>query len=353
MRRRFRGVTFLIMALWVIGLTSIILLKPEIILDREAKADVAQQGIQKKLKDQIVPEIQRAITPQPITIALAKERIERATKLTKDLFEKSEPYVTDKLIPEGAIAFDQLDTYMAQAKFKITEQSLDRLKSADLPDKMLQALKSMQDQDFASEETLLATLGQKIAEPTDAYGPLILKYAQHSGYFLRTDLEAGQPLLDYKLYFDRQKLVEDRTAINMRAMSVKVDEVVGVAGYIKPYSWVDVLVTLRQPQTTKTVLRDILVLAVGDRVERKDNEKEVQKKVSVVTLQVTPKQAEELALASSGGKLRLSLKNPLDTNPGKTEGANLKSLLGSPRRRGPSRKVTVIKGSDVKTQFFR
>ncbi len=357
MRRRFRGITFLVMALWVIGLTWVVIYHPDLLWDREAKADIAPQGTQKRLKNQILPEeIQRAITPKPKTISLAKERIERATKLTKDLFEESEPYAIDTLFPEGAITFDELDQYVARARFKVTEQSLEKLRSEGVPDQVLDALKNIQDQDFVAEANFLTKLNETIVEPSEDYTPLILKHAQYSGYFLRTALEAGQPLLDYKLYFDRQKLIEDRTAIDMRAMSVRVDEVVGVAGYIKPYSWVDILVTFKDPHTTKTVLRDILVLAVGDIVERKKNEKEGQKKVSVVTLQVTPEQAEELALASSEGKLRLALRNPLDTNPVQTKGVNLKSLLGSNtprRRRAPSQKVTVIKGSDVKTQFFK
>ncbi len=357
MRRRFRGITFLVMALWVIGLTWVVIFRPDLIWDQEASANVVPPGIQKRLKEQIGPEIQRVMTPKPKTIALAKNRIERATKLTKDLFEESKPYAVEALFPEGAILFDELDQYVDRSRFKITEQSLKKMQSEGVPNEVLEALKNIRDRDFVVEENFVTALSQTILGTTeDDYTPLILKHAQYSGYFLRTALEAGQPLLDYKLYFDRQKLIEDRTAIDMRAMSVRVDEVVGVAGYIKPYSWVDILVTFREPQTTKTVLRDILVLAVGDTVERKKNEQEGQKKVSVVTLQVTPEQAEILTLATSEGKLRLALRNPLDIKAKKTPGANLKSLLGSntPRRkRAPSRKVTVIKGSEVKTQFFR
>lgn len=347
---------FLVMALWVIGLTFVVKYYPEWIWDREAKANVAPQVTQQRPGGQILPELPNLTTAKPQIIALAKNRIERATKLTKDLFEESEPYTTAALLPEGYITFDQLDRYVARARFKITDRSLERLKSEGVPDEVLENLKSTEERDFLTEEVMLATLRKQIGDAsTDAYKSLILKNAQYSGYFLRTDLEAGQPLLDYKLHFDRQQLIEDRTAVDMRAMSVKVDEVVGVAGYIKPYSWVDVLVTFRKPQTTKTVLRDILVLAVGDIIERKENEKENSKKVSVVTLQVTPKQAEALALASSGGKLRLALRNPLDTKPGNTRGTNLRSLLRSngPRRKAPSQKVIVIKGSDVKTQFFQ
>ncbi len=353
MKRRFRGITFLVMALWVIGLTWAVLYYPHLLWDREAKAGVTPPETQQK---SILPK-DMPLIPKPKTLALAKDQISRATKLNKDLFEESEPYATDTLLPEGAILFNQLDRYVAQARFKVTEQSLETLQSEGLPSKVLDALKSTENRDFVVEDIFLAMLKDTIGpELTEADKRLILKHTQHSGYFLRTTLETGQPLLDYKLYFDRQKLVEDRTAIDMRAMSVRVDDVVGVAGYIKPYSRVDILVTFREPNTTRTVLRDILVLAVGDVVERKKNEKEDQKKVNVVTLQVTPKQAEELALASSEGKLRLALRNPLDINPGKTPGANLKSLLRSaaPRRKqAPLQKVTVIKGSDVKTQFFK
>lgn len=109
MRRRFRGITFLVMALWVIGLTWVVIFRPDLIWDQEASANVVPPGIQKRLKEQIGPEIQRVMTPKPKTIALAKNRIERATKLTKDLFEESKPYAVEALFPEGAILFDELD----------------------------------------------------------------------------------------------------------------------------------------------------------------------------------------------------------------------------------------------------
>ncbi len=196
------------------------------------------------------------------------------------------------------------------------------------------------------------------------------------GQILMVDIQRDEPFLQYKLHRDQARLIEDRTEINKRAMAVKVDEVVGVAGYIKPYSRVDVLVTLRnrQPPVTRTVLRNVLVLAAGAVVDRispsaldtvttplanisgqtnPKSEKQGPTKVSVVTLQVSPEEAEKLALASSEGKLRLALKNPRDKEVAdSSRGVNLTELLGKPVR-PPRRRVVVIKGSEVKTRFVK
>jgi pilus assembly protein CpaB len=120
-----------------------------------------------------------------------------------------------------------------------------------------------------------------------------------------------------------------------RAMAVKVDEVVGVAGFIKPGDRVDVMVTINPSRSgesvlAKLVLSNTLVLATGTETERKGgNEKATP--VTVITLEVTPEEAEKLALSTTEGKLRLALRNPMNTDVALTKGATINSLLSSYR----------------------
>lgn len=118
-----------------------------------------------------------------------------------------------------------------------------------------------------------------------------------------------------------------------RAMTVKVDDVVGVSGFILPGTLVDIVVTIIPPdegkqreKISKIVLQNIKVLASGQNIDKPKNEKETDR-VKAVTLQVTPEQAEKLALASSEGKLQLVMRNSVDQNDELTPGANKTTLL--------------------------
>jgi len=115
----------------------------------------------------------------------------------------------------------------------------------------------------------------------------------------------------------------------MRAVSVKVDEVIGVAGFVLPGTRVDVMLTLdkrddRPQAITKTLLQNVQTLAAGQSVTR-DKEGKPQT-VTVITLLVTPNDAELLALASKEGRLQLALRNTLDTLPVATSGARADRL---------------------------
>lgn len=117
----------------------------------------------------------------------------------------------------------------------------------------------------------------------------------------------------------------------MRAMSVRVNDIVGVAGFVVPGTHVDVIVTAHAQNDTmsRIVLNDIQVLTAGTRLEqqKKDNQP-IQ--TSVVTLLLAPPDAERLALATQDGTVMLALRNPLDTDPAKTSGARLAALMSSP-----------------------
>ena len=100
----------------------------------------------------------------------------------------------------------------------------------------------------------------------------------------------------------------------MRAVSVRVNEVVSVAGFVTPGTRVDVLLTGAPgtgEQQTTTVLQNVAVLASGHTLERSSTGE--AQNTAVITLLVTPDDAERLTLASSEGKIQLALRNPLDT----------------------------------------
>jgi len=114
----------------------------------------------------------------------------------------------------------------------------------------------------------------------------------------------------------------------MRAVSVRVNEVVSVAGFVGPGTRVDVLLTgtpngSTEPQTT-TVLQNVAVIASGHTLER--NASGEAQSTPVITLLASPEDAERLTLASSEGKIQLSLRNPLDTHQDSVDAANAKGL---------------------------
>ncbi len=119
----------------------------------------------------------------------------------------------------------------------------------------------------------------------------------------------------------------------LRAMSVRVNEVIGVAGYVTPGTRVDVLVTVNPTNqqgdvTSKVVLNNVQVLTAGTKLE-KDGDKNKPTSVTVVTLLVDPEQSERLTLASTEGKIQLALRNPLDTGMPATKGVRPAALLGA------------------------
>jgi len=118
-----------------------------------------------------------------------------------------------------------------------------------------------------------------------------------------------------------------------RAMTVKVDDAAGISGFIMPGTMVDVVVTIdpregsgMQDPISKIVLQNIKVLANGQNIDKPENEREANS-VKAVTLQVTPAEAEKLALATTEGKLQLVMRNQIDQNDEKTPGVNKRNLL--------------------------
>lgn len=117
-----------------------------------------------------------------------------------------------------------------------------------------------------------------------------------------------------------------------RAVAVRVNEVVGVAGFVLPGMRVDVLVSGNPPNDqalgteTKTILQNIEVLSAGQSIQKDAENKPVS--VQVVNLLVSPEQAEALSLASNEARIQLVLRNPLDNDEAKTPGTAMAYLFG-------------------------
>jgi pilus assembly protein CpaB len=118
----------------------------------------------------------------------------------------------------------------------------------------------------------------------------------------------------------------------MRAISVKVNDVIGVAGFVEPGSHVDLLVTIRRRDDgiTRTVASNVRVLTSGTRQDqaKTGSGTDAKSASTVVTLMVPPDDAERIALAQSEGQIMLVLRNPLDKEQTVTSGVRTASLLG-------------------------
>jgi pilus assembly protein CpaB len=118
----------------------------------------------------------------------------------------------------------------------------------------------------------------------------------------------------------------------MRAVSVKVNEVVGVAGFVVPGTHVDVMVTLKRAEAkdsmTRVVVSNVQVLTAGTRYDQGKSRDGQPIPTSVVTLLVSPSDAERIALAASEGEVMLTLRNPMDRKPTETTGIRTAALLG-------------------------
>jgi pilus assembly protein CpaB len=172
--------------------------------------------------------------------------------------------------------------------------------------------------------------------------------AKLAGRVLKTSVLAGEPISEAKLapagtLGGLSALITE----GKRAITVRVNDVIGVAGFALPGNYVDIIVSTetdpqpnagqpRELNISKIVLERILVLAVAQEVSRDETKPKV---VNAVTLEVTPEQAEKLDLARSVGTLSLALRNQVDPAAAQTGGATKQSLL--PALPAPIRQVSL------------
>ncbi|HEY0152573.1 MAG TPA: Flp pilus assembly protein CpaB [Longimicrobium sp.] len=203
--------------------------------------------------------------------------------------------------------------------------------------------------------TVAEVVGRGVVAPLRANEPLM------AGKLARKEAGGGLPILIPE---------------GMRAVSVRVDEVIGVAGFVTPGTRVDVLATLPAGQDriagTRLVLQNVQVLAAGQSIAR-DNDGKPQA-AAVITLLVLPDQAEILALSSAEGRIQLALRNTMDGTQVSTGGIRTTGLLGNaapqpappavraerparapstaPARARPGRSVEIFRGSDRSVTTF-
>jgi pilus assembly protein CpaB len=221
--------------------------------------------------------------------------------------------------------------------------------------------------------TLTNTMLSVVAWPTAAVPPLAFKDIKSaSGRVVRSPIFKGEPILEPKLApVGSMGGLPSMILQGKRALSIKVNEVVGVAGFTLPGSFVDVMVNTmdsKDKSVSKIVLQRILVLAIAQEAKRDETKPKV---VNAVTLEVTPEEAEKLDLARSIGSLSLILRNPMDKQDQQTLGIRREDLLGKeavtalvpraeptlpepsapqPRRRSPG--IEVIRGTQKANAEF-
>ena len=183
----------------------------------------------------------------------------------------------------------------------------------------------------------------------------------------RTKIMANEPILESRLAGEGAGLTT-RLEAGKRAMAVRVDEIIGVSGFIVPDDRVDVIVTTTPPgnknqddKISKIVLQNKRVLSVAQSVEQKDGKPQVARSI---TVEVSPEESEKLSLATQEGQIVLALRGIGDDVDAKTDGSNKRDLLAvaAPVRKGGSRsvaiqapdkyRVEVLHGSDRKVVEF-
>ena len=162
------------------------------------------------------------------------------------------------------------------------------------------------------------------------------------GKTVKTKVVAGEPILESKLVGEGGGLAS-RLAAGYRAVAVKVDEVIGVSGFIAPDDRVDVIATLTPPgrgsqdeKLSKIVLQNRRVLSVAQSVEQKEGKPQV---VRSITLEVTPEEAEKLSLAVFEGHVILALRAIGDEAAKITRGSTKRDLLALAAPSVPRRKA--------------
>ncbi len=166
----------------------------------------------------------------------------------------------------------------------------------------------------------------RMSVPKGAFGDV----AMLKDRVISTGLAAGEPVLESKLAPVGSK--GGLSAVitpGKRALTVKVNEIIGVAGFALPGNYVDIMVNTQDERgnpISKIVLEKILVLAVAQEAERDPTKPKV---VNAVTMELTPEEAEKLDLARSIGSLSLVLRNQLDSQALASEGARRGDLLTS------------------------
>ena len=177
--------------------------------------------------------------------------------------------------------------------------------------------------------TILQPLDVKVVEwPAELAPASYLRDAsQVVGRGIVAHVAADEPLIGAKLALPGQGGLPVVIPDGMRAVSVKVDEVIGVAGFVLPGTRVDVLATFgdRESAVTRVILQNVETVAAGQTTQPDAQGK--PQTVPVITLLVTPEEAEDLTLAATQGRIQLALRGALDQKNVRTDGSRVGGLV--------------------------
>ncbi len=213
--------------------------------------------------------------------------------------------------------------------------------------------------DLSPGIALDATTVKATSYPEELIPPTAVNsLAQVQGRVLITPVAKGEPIL-------MSKLAPEGTAAglgglldeNKRALTVRVDDVSGVAGFIHPGDHVDILAELPMPGTTgehfsKTILQNIVVLTAGQFWEQQ-NKDQKPVVVNTVTLELTPQQAEMMTLASNQGKIRLALRSKRDSAEVQTAGVATSHLIGAEAKSAPEKAQAAPAGKSHSVEMIK
>lgn len=155
------------------------------------------------------------------------------------------------------------------------------------------------------------------------------------------DLDENEPILAAKLADSGLHGMIPLIPEGMRALSVRVNDVVGVAGFVTPQTRVDVILIMEGPsgeEQSRVILQNIQALAANQQITESEDGQPIVS--TVVTVLVSPEQAEKLSLAASQGQIQMALRNTLDLDEIETRGERRSGLFASTPRATPSRTVT-------------
>jgi pilus assembly protein CpaB len=183
------------------------------------------------------------------------------------------------------------------------------------------------------EEHLRVVEFPKSSVPSGCFAVVDSVLAQTTKVFV----VGGEPILESKLSSIGGGL-SVRIPPDMRGMSIKVNEVTGVGGFVLPGDRVDILVTIDNAAgtsnaVTKMILQDLEVLASGAKTETKNNQNVT---VQTVTVLVDPVGAEKMALAVDQGSVHLALRNPVDRTVTDGESMDTRTVLGLASQKKPA-----------------
>ncbi len=167
---------------------------------------------------------------------------------------------------------------------------------------------------------ITANMLERKSVHTEAVHPEAIKDMEQAvGGISKSEIIKGEQLLANKVVLDDTKAaLSYRIPINMRAITVSVTEVIGVAGFVSPSDRIDILIThsdekVKPVRTTYTIFQNIEVLATGDETIPRDND--IRNVVSTLTLLVNPAQAEVIAyFMQSSSNFYITLRSPLDNH---------------------------------------